>query len=194
MKAALFHGECRGMPWFFTARSRFSPETNPDGWKSYQDFSGFHHIDELVSADSILCSDLIDEILAEDWQHNVQADHRVTWFTDVDYLKQRIHFDSQRQNILALFERPETPMSSVPTDFEPCGFDILDSYDSISVLTNCGPFRGIFAASEVNRLGLLSDLDRADDVAKFLRLKFPNEDHCRDCRVWRIARYASRFR
>ena len=175
--------------WYYTARKRFSPSTASD-WQSYLDFSGFRHIAELVSADHVLCPNLVDEIIDDDWDHNVQADYRIDWFVDLEYLMQRVSFDPRFHNLLALREQP-ADVATVPVGFEQCGFDILDSYDSISVLTNCGQFPSVFKPSEVNRYGLLDDLARAHAVADNLRMQNPHEPHCKDCRVWQIARYVA---
>lgn len=177
------------MTWFYTARQRFSPHnTQPESWHGYQTFSGFQHIEELVSADAILCADLIEELVDEDWQYNVHADGRVTWFTDLAYLLHRIDFDPTLHNLLALSEDPHaTP--SPPDGFMHCGYDILDSDDAVSVLTNCGQFPSIFAPSLVNCYGLVPELAVAEQIAETIRSAFPDDYHCLDCHVWEIARY-----
>ncbi len=90
--------------WFFTVRQRFIPSQIED-WQSYIQFSGFTHITEVVTLDSILCPDLIDDLIDEDWFHNVQADFRVTWFTNLAYLRQRIHWRPGQDQLLAILER-----------------------------------------------------------------------------------------
>ena len=130
------------MAWYFAARERFGPTTDPEAWKGYLSFSGFLHIRELVSADSILCGDAIKQLVDQDWDHNIHADNRITLFTDYEYLVQRKGIDLTRHNILAILERPKINDENAPVNFEPCGFDILDSYDSVSVLTNCGKYPG----------------------------------------------------
>ena len=177
------------MTWLFTARERFGPDTHPEGWRGYLEFSGFRHIQELVSADSILCGDVITELVDEDWDHNVHADYRITLFTNFEYLARRTGVDLIKHNILGILERPTHENEKPPTDFEHCGFDILDSYDSVSVLTNCGKYPGIMDPQEVNQFGLLSNLVRANTIGAKIRTAFPDENHCRDCRVWSIARY-----
>ncbi|MBT9316470.1 hypothetical protein [Leptothoe spongobia] len=173
-------------PWLFTARQRFTPSQVND-WHSYLKFSGFAHITEVITLDSILCSDLIDDLIDEDWSHNIQADHRITWFTNLAYLRHRITWRTGQDQLLAILENP-TQIHQVPSGFEFCGFDILDDHDSNSVLTNCGPFPSIFSSSDVNTLGLLSDLEKANTIAAKIRTQFPDEPHCRNCRVWQIAR------
>ena len=127
--------------WLYTARERFTP-ANTDSWGEYVAWIGFVHIEELVTLDHMLCPEIIDELTDADWPHSVQADFRTTWFHDLDYLRQRCPWQIGRDQIIAMIEQPiaENPP---PSGFTACGFDILDGYDSISVLTNCGRFPGI---------------------------------------------------
>lgn len=171
--------------WLFTARQCFTPSQKD--WHSYIRFSGFTHITEVITLDSILCPNLIDTLIDEDWSHNVQADYRITWFTNLSYLRKRVNWRPGKDQLLAILEHP-THIYDVPPAFEFCGFDILDGDDGNSVLTNCGRFPGIFSPSDVNTFGLLSDLDHANTIATQIRADFPDEPHCHNCRVWQIAR------
>ncbi|MFG6106794.1 hypothetical protein U2F10_31440 [Leptothoe sp. EHU-05/26/07-4] len=175
--------------WMFTARQRFIPPQTQD-WHSYIKFSGFTHITEVVTLDYILCPDLIDDLMDEDWSYNVQADCRITWFTNLAYLRQRIRWRIGQDQLLAILEQP-THIHAIPPKFEFCGFDIVDDAEGNSVLTNCGQFSDQdagFIPSDVNQFGLLSNLDHANAVAAQLRLSFSDDPHCRNCRVWQIAR------
>ena len=145
--------------WVFTARQRFIP-SQIETWPSYIKFSGFTHITEVVTLDSILCPDLIENLVNEDWLHNIQEDYRITWFTNPTYLRQRVDWRIGQDQLLAILEHP-TEIHEVSNEFEFCGFDIVDDEDGNSVLTNCGPFPGIFNPSDVNRFGLLPDLEHA---------------------------------
>lgn len=171
----------------FAAHYRFDSSCG-DVWNDYVQWSGFHHIAELVSTDGMLCSPVITELANEDWEFNIHADFRTFLFHDLDYLKRRIDYDPHRHNLLQISERPAAP-TLPPAGFELCGYDILDSDDSVSVLTNCGGFPAIFAPNEVNRCGLLDDLARADAIARSIREAEPDDHHCCDCRVWSLCRY-----
>ena len=175
------------MPPMFTACQKFDSQFG-DSWSRYIEWSGFHHIDELVSTDSILCPSLIDNLVDVDWKFNIPADNLVYFFRDYEYLKQRVSYDPARHNLLAVTVRPaQTP--GVIDGFEFCGYDILDSHDSISVLTNCGAFPSIYTAGDLNRFGLVTDLGRVTQIAEKIREANPDDHHCCDCRVWGIARY-----
>ncbi|MGD1857922.1 MAG: hypothetical protein ACFB2W_27110 [Leptolyngbyaceae cyanobacterium] len=173
--------------WWFTARQRFMPSQGKD-WHSYVQFSGFTHITELVTLDSFLCPDLVENLIDEDWAHNVQVDFRITWFTDFDYARQRVVWRPGKDQLLAVYEQPAR-LQKVSSPFEFCGFDIVDGDDGNSVLTNCGRFPQIFMPLDVNQWGLLSDLGQANDIAEKIRASFPEEPHCCRCRVWQIARF-----
>ncbi len=105
-----------------------------DAWSSYIEWSGFRHLQEVISSDLILCPALIDSIIDEDWNFNIHANNRLHCFHDYKYLKRRIGYDSSRHNILALTEQPtHTPP---PIDgFTFCGYDILDSDSTIGSLS-----------------------------------------------------------
>ncbi len=171
----------------FTARRKFDPRCG-DYWLGYIEWSGFHHIKELVSTDSILSPSMIEALIDADWEFNVHTDNLVYFFHDFEYLKRRIVYDSSRHNLLAIFERPTQAPAQIE-GFTFCGYDILDSADSISVLTNCGRFPLIYTPDDLNPLGLISDLGRVTEIAEAIRKTKADDHHCRDCRVWGIARY-----
>lgn len=174
--------------WTFTARERFTP-ADGDRWTDYVAWIGFDHIEELVTLDHMLCGEVINELVEADWEHNVHADSRTTWFRDVDHIRQRVPWRKGRDQIVAMSDHLG-PYLSPPPGFTWCGFDILDGFDSISVLTNCGRFPGIIDPREVNRWGLLPTLRQAESIAERIRKEFPEEPHCRACRVWQVARDA----
>ena len=171
----------------FAAHERFDPSSG-ESWKNYIEWSGFKHIQELVSTDSILCPSVIGDLIDEDWDHNIHEDFKTYFFHGFEYLKQRIGYDPKQHNLLSIITGPSSP--TIPKEsFEFCGYDILDSDDSISVLTNCGEFPEIFTRSELNKYGLLNELPHADRMASVIREKYPDEHHCCDCRVWSLSRY-----
>jgi hypothetical protein len=169
------------------AHQRFGPWCG-ERWADYIQWSGFQHIRELVSTDHMLCPAVLDELIDADWDYNIHADFKTYFFHDVEYLKRRITFDPARHNILSLIERPSSP-TVADHNFEFCGYDILDSFDSVSVLTNCGAFPDVFDASEVNQYGLLDDFSRSLEIAAQLRKAEPDDPHCGNCRVWSLCRY-----
>ncbi|TWT88206.1 hypothetical protein Mal64_16850 [Pseudobythopirellula maris] len=173
---------------FYSANAKFGPHCD-ERWTGYIAWRQVSQVSEIVSTDTLLCPNLIKEYTSQDWDHNVQEDYRTDFFLDPQYLRERVDYDPLLHNILAITVRP-TCDPPVPDGFVHCGYDILDSFESLSVLTNCGSFPEIFPDSEINTLGLLDSRDRANAIANRIRTEYPEESHCMDCRVWYLARYA----
>ena len=174
--------------WLYTLRQRFTSSPQ-EAWDSYRSFSGFAHIEELITLDFLMCPNLVTELIDEDWDHNVNEDFRITLFRDPGYLRRRMPFDPDRHQILALKEHP-AESEVLPEGAMWCGFDLLDSYCNISTLTNCGPAPEVFQPSEVNRWGLIDDWQRAYRIRDDMRRMSPEDAHFRQCDVWLVARVA----
>jgi hypothetical protein len=52
----------------FTAAQCFNPETQTD-WPTFVARSGLTQLREVVSLDQLLCPNLFQELVAEDWKH-----------------------------------------------------------------------------------------------------------------------------
>lgn len=172
--------------WLYTIRSRFTADTQP-GFQKYQEFSWFWDITELVTLDSIMCRQLIDDLVEEDWEHNVHKDFRLYLFRDLDYLLSRKKLDRSRHQIFAICERPDGT-EAIPDGFERCGHDIVDSYIGNSTLTNCGPIPLAFKPTDVNTYGLIDDRELAYGIRDKMRNLKPNDPHLGACEVWLVAR------
>ena len=70
-------------PWFI-ATGKFDPSDSE--WQKYVAWSGLAHLDELVSLDASLCPTVLPEMKAEYWNHVVNDDFMLRFFTDFDYL------------------------------------------------------------------------------------------------------------
>lgn len=172
--------------WLYTIRERLtaSPQQCFD---DYRAFSGFHHITELVTLDSMMCPDVVDELRTEDWEHNVQEDFRTELFRDADYLISRQPLDALKHQVLAVLECPPSQFV-VPNAFTICGYDIMDSYFGNSTLTNCGPIPEAFKPTDVNNFGLIDDRDKAFAIRDRMRALQPEDAHLGACEVWLLAR------
>jgi hypothetical protein len=79
----------------FAAHNRFDSSCG-ESWTRYIEWSGFRHISELVSTDTMLCPSVIDELIEADWAYNIHADFKTYMFHDFTYLKRRIQYDPKR--------------------------------------------------------------------------------------------------
>src|SRR5262249_19196692 len=172
-------------PWFI-ATEKFDP--SDAGWQKYIAWSGLEQLDEVVSLDSSLCPTVLPDIKPEYWNHIVNEDFMLQFFTDLDYLRGEISTVSRR-NLLCVFRNPAAQPSAaqVPEGFEFVGYDLLEKDSGISAMTNCGGFPKAFSNNELSEKGLLIEHKRSQIVQEALIREYPNEAHA-DCHLWSIFR------
>ena len=171
------------MPTIYTAVKRFDPACG-EPWRKFIDWSHLTQLREVISLDLILCPTVFQELIAEDWQYNVQEDFKITLFNDLDYVLAKVA-GSDRVNVLALMQNPTDNEARSFSDsrFNFRGFDLVELQTGISALVNCGGFDKAFAPADLSDCGLLTDHAKALSVQKRLRAEYPDEHHA-DCDVW----------
>jgi hypothetical protein len=171
-------------PWFI-ATERF--DQSNAGWGKYIAWSKLEQLDEVVSLDGSLCPTVLPDIKTEYWDHIVNEDFMLHFFTDLDYLSKEtaaIH----RKNLLSVVRNPPShPSSQIPKGFEFVGYDLVDKDSSVSALTNCGGFPKAFSNGELSEKGLFRTHLRCREVQEALRREYPREHHA-DCHLWAIFR------
>lgn len=174
------------MTILYTAVKRFAPDCRED-WGKYIEGSGLTQLREVVSLDGLLCPNLVDEIRDSDWEFLEGIDSKYQYFTDVDYLLKRLNGISG-YNLLTVCKSPDEKdlKSFSDSRFTFCGFDLAErDGGAISALVNCGGFPEAFDNTELSECGLLTELDRANEVRRLLRQKYPREHHAY-CDVWAL--------
>lgn len=170
-------------PWF-AAVERFGPQ-NGDAWVKYLSWSKLYQLEELVSLDSLLCPSVFKKIEDHFWPHIVNEDYYLDYFTDLDFLRDQL-LKQINYRLLCVVKNP-TQTFDLPTElsmFEFIGFDLVEASTGVSALSNCGGWPEL-DNSELTKLGLIGDLQRALELQTVLRIEHP-EDHHADCDVWAI--------
>jgi hypothetical protein len=171
---------------WFVATAKF--DRTDAAWAKYLEWSGLTQLEELVSLDSSLCPTVLPDIKPEYWNHVVNEDFMLHFFTDLGYLRSETATIS-RKNLLCVFRNPDVHPSTtqVPEGFEFMGYDLLDKESGTSALSNCGGFPKAFSNSELSEKGLLLTHERSRTVQNALVREYPNEHHA-DCHLWAIFR------
>src|SRR4026209_1102755 len=99
----------------YIATERFDPGRGLE-WDRYVAWSGLTQLREVVSLDAMLCPRVVEEILPDDWDHSVNEDFMLDYFTDLEYLVERIGGMAGR-NLLCVYRNPKTTPS--PPDRDP---------------------------------------------------------------------------
>jgi len=172
----------------FIGTKRFAP-SDGEKWHKYVDWAQIPALVEIVGLDCMLCRRLIDKFQDEDWQHIVNEDFRLDYFSHLDYLQRRI-VGIYPRNVLGLYRNPGCHITAPPGpgDFRFAGYDLIEEQTQISALTNCGGFPDVFRNDELNRFGLIDDFERAREVRRALAQQHPAEHHaqCEIYAIWRL--------
>ena len=173
------------IPWF-VATTKF--DRTDATWAKYIAWSGLKQLEEVVSLDSSLCPTVLPDFKPEYWNHIVNEDFMLHFFTDLNYLRGETA-TIPRKNLLCVFRNPPAQPSAaqVSEGFEFIGYDLLEKDSGISALTNCGGFAKAFSNSEISEKGLLLTHERSRAVQEALIREYPNEPHA-DCHLWAIFR------
>jgi hypothetical protein len=176
------------MPVIYSAVKRFDPACG-ENWTKFIEWCGLTQLREVVSLDCALCPSVIviDDLTAEDWQHNVNESFKCHLFHDLEYLLGKVA-GTDRVNVLALVQNPtyDEIRSFNDPRFVFRGFDLVELQTGISALVNCGGgFDRAFSRGEHSDCGLLTDHARALVVQERLRAEYPDEPHA-DCDLWAV--------
>lgn len=169
-------------PWYIAIRA-FAPDHKD--WSRYIEESGMKHIREIISIDQVLCPSAIRRFEQEDWKHNVPGHFFSDYFLDLEYLLKRTKgFEST--HILRVIQNPTREVRDLFSDlkFRFLGYDLTDSYGSVSALTNCGPLPLAFSPRDLSPVGLIYTYKRAVEVQQALEHNYTDE--FADSLMWAI--------
>lgn len=170
-------------PWFI-AVERFGPQDG-HAWREYLSWSKLNQLDQLVSLDSLLCPPVLKKVEDHFWPHIVNEDLYLDYFTDLEFLRDQLNGQTNYR-ILCVVRNPRHT-SKLPIElnmFEFVGLDLVEAGSGVSALSNCGGWPELDNA-ELTNFGLISELQRAQELQKVLLKEHPEEPHA-DCDVWAI--------
>ena len=171
-------------PWYIAVKP-FGPSVG-EKWTEYIQWSRLVQLKELVSFDNVLCPCVLTDLTEHDWDFNVNADFLIFFFTNFEYLVNRVS-RIHPINLLAAVRNPCSECSNSLSDsrFEFKGYDVVDVCVDISALTNCGGFPKAFQNEELSEVGLIDTLARAEEIGWALREHY-FEKHHTNCDVWAL--------
>jgi hypothetical protein len=152
-----------------------------DKWRSYIQWRGLD-LTGFDSVDGILRPDLFMPESKEDWHNCVNEDNKLSLITNHDYARKIL--DQHNKAVLVGVDI-ELEEGYIPKDGF-LGFDIIDGYCDISLVTNWGTDEEDLISEHVMTNGLIGDLDRSLLIRNRLRKDFPEDAHAQNCEVWAI--------
>ena len=152
-----------------------------DKWQSYLNWRVLN-LTSFDSVDSILRPNLFEPESDEDWSNCVNENCKLNLLTNLDYA----------MAILARYENAVLVGVEIELqkEYQPkkglLGFDIIDSYCDISLVTNWGTDKEGIINQYVMNNELIADLEKAIQIRDLLRKKFSEDSHAENCQVWAV--------
>jgi hypothetical protein len=166
----------------------FGPQSNT--WNDYIEWAGLQDCQAYYSIDGIMRTRLFIPESPEDWQNCVNADFNIYLITNLEYAQKILSRYSEAE-ILGVIENPKLSPEIIPPDHILMGYDILDEYNEISLLTNWGGKMEGIQNLNLNRYALFDDLEYAYELKEMLHRDFPQDDHAKGCEVWSVYKIRS---
>ena len=166
---------------------QFGPQ-NGTAWTRYLEWSKLNQITDFCSLDSILNNSVFTPSTAKDWDNCVNEDFKTDLITNLEFAL-HVQRNALQSRIFGVTIDPRSAPSHEHFD-QFLGYDIIDGYCDVSLLTNCGGFPDVFSNDLINQFGLIGDITIAYEVRDNLRNKYSTDSHAKACEVWAVYRVA----
>ncbi|MGK7877166.1 MAG: hypothetical protein AB4426_28885 [Xenococcaceae cyanobacterium] len=171
---------CRLVNMYYKIIESFGPNDG-DKWLSYLEWRGLN-LTRFDSVDGILRPDLFQPECNEDWRNCVNENYKLSLITNLTYAKSVLE---RYNNPVLVGVEIEIEKGYIPKDGI-LGFDIIDGYCNVSLITNWGTDEECLYIGDVMTNGLIGDLGRALKIRDLLRKDFSEDSHAENCSVWAI--------
>ena len=169
----------------FKVVEKFGP-CSGESWASYIAWRKFE-FSSFDSIDGMLRPDLFAPETEEDWSNCVNANFKLNLITNLNYA----------QIVLAKYENARLVGVIPELDIEPelssclLGYDIIDGYCDVSLLTNWGVDDIEFINRKIQPNGLVGSFSTALELRNYLREEYAEDGHAEYCAIWAVYRVST---
>lgn len=165
---------------YYKIVEKFGPSSG-DRWQDYLQWRGLD-LTHFDSVDGILRPNLFDPESKEDWANCVNENCKLSLITNIHYAKTVLNRYENAALVGVDYELDETytPQEGL------LGFDIIDGYCDVSLVTNWGTDEAGIINHHVMPNGLIKDLSQTLKIRDLLRKDYSNDSHAGNCEVWAI--------
>jgi hypothetical protein len=164
---------------YYKIIEKFGPAS--DAWASYLEARGLQ-LDCFDSIDGILRPDIFIPESVDDWENCVNDDYKINLIKSLPYAKKVL---AQHKNASLVGVDIELDSNYVSGE-NLLGFDIIDGYCDVSLLTNWGADEEGLFVGHMQENGLIGKLDIVISLRDILREKHTDDSHAENCQVWAI--------
>jgi len=166
---------------YYKIIEKFGPQDH-EKWASYTQWRKLPQLTSFDSLDGILRPDLFHPESEEDWRNCVNEDFKLSLITNLAYAKKvSVRFsDVDLVGVEIELDDGYEAGSGL------LGFDIIDGYCGVSLLTNWGSDEEAIMTPYIMPNGLLGNLAQSLAIRNTLRERFPKDSHACACQVWAV--------
>lgn len=164
----------------FKVVEKFGPDSG-EAWSSFLKWRKFE-FSSFDSVDGMLRPDVFEPETEQDWNNCVNTDYKLNLITSFEYA----------QNILDNNGNAEIVGVEIELEYEPeskkglLGYDIVDEFCDVSLLTNCGFEDLEFVNNRLQKNGLVREFSLAIELRNEIREKYADDGHAEGCSVWAV--------
>ena len=155
---------------------------NGEKWTDYLEWRCMH-FERFDSLDGILRSSLFTPESTEDWDHVVHENFMITYLTDFNYARD-LHARIGAGSLIGF-----TYSDHDELDEGFLGYDIIDGYCAVSLLTNWGNDVEIVNGA-LGSNALIPTLAQVESIHQFLTSNHGDDNHVEGCRI--VSVYSTR--
>jgi hypothetical protein len=160
----------------------FGPCREPE-WSQYKAWRNLPQLETFDSVDSILRPCLFTPETPEDWENCLNEDFKLHLITNVEYARARLDTFGKEAELVAC----EFPVEAGYKERSGLlGYDIVDGYSSISLLTNWGTDPEGIMSGHIGPNGLVNGLGEALALKACLESRFGDDPHVKGCTIWAV--------
>jgi len=166
---------------YYKILEHFGPESG-DKWLNYIGWSGLHNMKRFDSVDSMMRPNIFSPETVEDWNNCVNEDFKLNLITNLEYAKEisKKYADAEMVGVDIDINEHYVPSDNF------LGYDIIDRYCSVSLLTNWIRDKYPFDRKVIKENGLILNIKEAIATRDQLRKDPMADDHSRDCTLWAV--------
>lgn len=155
-------------------------------WEDYVSWIHHEHLESFDSVDSMLRDECFEPETEDDWANCVNEDFRLNFINNLAHAR-KVRDRNPGSEIVGMdldFDESYRPSE----EFR--GFDILDEWVAVSLLSNWGVDDPFFESVQFESNGLIGTARVAFAIRDKLQQKYADDSHAENCQVVRVYRVA----
>jgi len=161
----------------------FGPDSN--SWNDYAVWNKLTHCREYYSIDTINRCKLMNPETSTELSNYITTDFGIELIQDFDFAQKMLK-EFPNGSIIGTIKNPKSNQESIPANCRLVGYDIMDSFNDNSLISDWNSTNEAIEDLQLNASGLIDDISYAYDLRDMLHKRFADDIQAQKCEVWAI--------